>query len=517
MPYRPQYLRYYYYHDEILAELRAKATTRAEDILALVPDYWAHYIEQSESDDPVLDPARSRGGIFELELALDAMDSFYNDLGRILPVNTPNVGGALHGFPEDLVVEVFATVDRNGVHPEAMAPLPRHLRGLFEMLGEYQWLTAEAAWSGTRLDAIRALASHPWLLSLHKAEAVYDEMAARSPRVPARPIAGVSQGGTLLLGVDGGATKTVALVADEHGSVLGAGRSGSSDIKAAPEPGAAVDRVADAVREAAAMAGVRAADVDACAFCLCGADWPEDDAYYAATLEERLALASAPVVKNDAFASLRAGTPDGVGVALVMGTGAAIAACGPTGATWFSGDRMERSGAVELGQRVYGLLVRRAYGSGTEPPFERAALDAFAVDDVEALVHEITRLGGRGRSGLGRLAAVLLDAADEGDPTARAIVDEHGQLLSGYVRAAAARVGLPQRGAKVVLSGGLMRHPSPELIGQLGAGLPGFAVTTATVEPVYGAVLLAADGSGVSPDIERLRDSGPEASFFHTL
>ena len=119
---------------------------------------------------------------------------------------------------------------------------------------------------------------------------------------------------------------------------------------------------------------------------------------------------------------------------------------------------------------------------------------------------------------LGATAQDVVDAVVERFPALRPeLVDEHGQLLSGYVRAAAARVGLPHGGATVVLSGGLMRHPSPELIGQLGAGLPGFTVTTATVEPVYGAVLLAADGSGVSPDIERLRDSGPEASFFHTL
>jgi 6-phospho-beta-glucosidase len=173
-----QYLRYLYYHDEILAELLERPTTRAEDILAWVPGYWAHYVEQSEADDPELDPARSRGGIFELELALDAMDSFYNDLGRVLPVNAPNAGGALAGFPEDLVVEVFARVDRAGVHPERMPPLPRHVRGLIGMLGEHQWLTARAAWSGTRRDAVRALASHPWLLSLRKAEALYDEMAA---------------------------------------------------------------------------------------------------------------------------------------------------------------------------------------------------------------------------------------------------------------------------------------------------------------------------------------------------
>ena len=69
-----QYLRYYYFREEVLAELQAKPTTRSEDILAQVPGYWEHYVEQAEQDDPQLDPARSRGGIFELELALDAID-----------------------------------------------------------------------------------------------------------------------------------------------------------------------------------------------------------------------------------------------------------------------------------------------------------------------------------------------------------------------------------------------------------------------------------------------------------
>jgi 6-phospho-beta-glucosidase len=173
-----QYLRYYYFHDEMLDELRAKPTTRAEDILSWVPDYWAHYAEQAERDEPVLDPARSRGGIFELELALDAMDSHYNDLGRVLPVNTPNLGGAMPGFDEDVVVEVFARVDRFGVHPEPTPALPRHVRGLIGMLAEYQWLAAEAAWEGDRRDAVRALAAHPWMTSIHTTEALYDEMAA---------------------------------------------------------------------------------------------------------------------------------------------------------------------------------------------------------------------------------------------------------------------------------------------------------------------------------------------------
>jgi 6-phospho-beta-glucosidase len=171
------YFQYYYFKDELLAELQAKSTTRAQDIMARVPDYWAHYREQAERDVPELDPARSRGGIHELELGIDVMDAIYNDRKELWYVNVPN-RGSLADFPDDLVVETVGYVDRAGIMPLAMGHLPRHVAGLVKMLGDYQALTAEAAWSGTRRDAIRALASHPLVFSLPTAEAIYDEMAA---------------------------------------------------------------------------------------------------------------------------------------------------------------------------------------------------------------------------------------------------------------------------------------------------------------------------------------------------
>ena len=171
------YFQYYYFKDEILAELQAKPTTRSQDIMALVPDYWAHYREQAASDNPELDPSRSRGGIHELELAIDVMDAIYNDRKEVWYVNVPNQG-SLADFPDDLVVETTGYVDRNGVVPLVHGHLPRHVLGLVQMLGEYQALTAEAAWSSNRRDAIRALASHPLVLSPTKAETLYDEMAA---------------------------------------------------------------------------------------------------------------------------------------------------------------------------------------------------------------------------------------------------------------------------------------------------------------------------------------------------
>src|SRR4029079_17654710 len=99
-----EYMQYYYYTDEGLADLQAKPTTRAQDIMAAVPDYWAHYREQAERDCPELDAAHSRGGINELELAIDVMDAIFNDRKVALPVNVPN-RGAIPDLADDLVVE----------------------------------------------------------------------------------------------------------------------------------------------------------------------------------------------------------------------------------------------------------------------------------------------------------------------------------------------------------------------------------------------------------------------------
>jgi 6-phospho-beta-glucosidase len=170
------YFQYYYFEREILAELQDKATTRAEDILASVPDYWEHYAEQARADEPRLDPRRSRGGIHELELAIDCMDAIYNDRGDVMPVNVPNQG-SVPGLPDSLVVETVGRCDAAGVHAERMPALPDHLMGLVESLGYYQQAAADAAWGGDDRDAVRALASHPLVRSLEGAESLYAEMA----------------------------------------------------------------------------------------------------------------------------------------------------------------------------------------------------------------------------------------------------------------------------------------------------------------------------------------------------
>jgi 6-phospho-beta-glucosidase len=183
------YFQYYYFRDEIYASLRAKDTTRAEDILAQAPDYWSHYEEQSRAPIPQLDAARSRGGLHELELAIDVMDAIFNDRREIWPVNVPN-GTSIPGFPADRVVEVPALVDRHGAAPIVQPGLPRQLCGLVEMLSEYQALAASAAWEGSRREAIQALAANPLVPSLPVAEALFEEMSvAHRSLLPERLVA----------------------------------------------------------------------------------------------------------------------------------------------------------------------------------------------------------------------------------------------------------------------------------------------------------------------------------------
>ena len=172
------YFGYYYFRDEVLAELRATPTTRAEDILSWEPDYWEHYREQAQSDNPTLDPALSRGGIHELELAIDVMDAVFNDRDEIHPVNVLNRNGALAGFDEALVVEVPARCGAAGIEPIPSPPLPIRVRGLVEMLAEYQRLAAAAGWHGSRADGVRALTANPLVGQIDLAERLYAELAA---------------------------------------------------------------------------------------------------------------------------------------------------------------------------------------------------------------------------------------------------------------------------------------------------------------------------------------------------
>ncbi|MEU5877641.1 glycoside hydrolase family 4 [Spirillospora sp. NPDC047279] len=176
------YSKYYFFHDEVVAELRAKGTTRAEDIQAMLPGFVAQVTEESFKDDP--DPSRERGGGEHGEFAIDVICTLHLNESRRVIVNTVN-GGAISSLPADAIVEVPSLLTAAGPVPLTMGPIPRAVRGLTQAVHEYERLASDAAVSGSRRLALQALMAHPFVPGKHTAEKILDEgLAAHRAYLP---------------------------------------------------------------------------------------------------------------------------------------------------------------------------------------------------------------------------------------------------------------------------------------------------------------------------------------------
>ncbi|MEN9938690.1 MAG: hypothetical protein RLZZ387_5269 [Chloroflexota bacterium] len=329
---------------------------------------------------------------------------------------------------------------------------------------------------------------------------------------------------TYILGVDAGNTKTIALVARTDGTVLGSGRASCGDIYGAGHPDRALAQVDLAVGRALDAAGTRPEDLEAGAFSMAGADWPEDFALLEGAARER-GLGRRVAVYNDAIGALRAGAPEGWGVVVACGTAAAVGARGRDGRIWHSSFWQEHGGGDHLGEKALRAMMRAELGVDPPTLLTERALELLGMPSVAALLHARTRreLSEDERPDIGRLGRVLLDAAADGDATARRIVVEHGAALGDDALAAARQVGLEHEDFPLVLAGGVLRHPSPMLRDALVARVleraPGAVPTRIRLEPAAGAVLLALELAGVTVTpalLERLEPSLPPASFFAT-
>src|SRR5690606_10296190 len=166
------YAKYYFFHDEVVEELRRKGTTRAQDVLAMLPAYYARVAAEAEKADP--DPSRERGGGEHGEFAVDVICALHRDEGRRMIVNTRN-GGATPSLDPDGIVEVPSLVGRSGPVPLTMGPLPAPVRGLTQAIHAYERLASDAAVTGDRRTALQALMAHPFVRSKHTAEKILDE------------------------------------------------------------------------------------------------------------------------------------------------------------------------------------------------------------------------------------------------------------------------------------------------------------------------------------------------------
>jgi N-acetylglucosamine kinase-like BadF-type ATPase len=325
---------------------------------------------------------------------------------------------------------------------------------------------------------------------------------------------------TYVVGVDGGTTKTIALVADDQGHILGAGRGGNSNWTG-PDVEIPMRVVTDTVQEALDQAGLGGDDIAAGAFGLAGADWPEDYERRTGVLA-RSGVARRVIVKNDSLVGWRAGTRQRYGVVIAAGSGTNTAIIPPDGPEWCYGYYASYGGATDTAQEAIRAVLREEDGRGAPTSLTGAILGTLGYPTVDDLLKAIIA-GQLDRRRMRSLCPLVFEAAVAGDGVAADIIVRQGEALAEYATAGIRRFGMQDMAFDVVLSGSMFKGQGPLLIDTITQAIrraaPRACVVRTQFEPAVGGVLLAYDALDitVTDDMyDNLARTAPDAEFFST-
>lgn len=155
------YLRYYYSSQDIMEQEMEEAAgegTRGEVVKAMEKRLFDIYRNPDLNEKPK--ELEKRGGQYYSEAACELMSSIFNDKRTIMHVNTLN-RGTIAGLPDDCAVEVSCMITKSGPLPLNVAPFPADTLCLLQLMKQFESLTVEAAITGDRNLAHRALILNP--------------------------------------------------------------------------------------------------------------------------------------------------------------------------------------------------------------------------------------------------------------------------------------------------------------------------------------------------------------------
>jgi glucosamine kinase len=300
----------------------------------------------------------------------------------------------------------------------------------------------------------------------------------------------------IVVGVDGGGSKTRVLVGTADGEVL-ATVDGPKSAVAPGQAARSADVIADLVTRALGEIAQPGAIFPRVLYCgVAGTSRDEERRALHAALDAK-ELAEEVVIDSDGLIALYDAFDDRAGILLVVGTGSIaygrspageIVRCGGWGPTF--GD--EGSGGW-IGKRALGIIA--ASSDGREPPTALLfpILAATECEDVQDLIPWAAAADARA---FASLAPVVFSTAAAGDPRASALVTLAAEELVLHIRALARQLFTDERAAvAVALSGGLMERGSllrKRLEQRLKSAVPGAQLRSEEVLPARGALRAAA-------------------------
>ncbi len=299
-----------------------------------------------------------------------------------------------------------------------------------------------------------------------------------------------------VLGIDGGGTGTVALLADgTSGAILGRGEGGPSNIQGVGVE-AALQSLDDAIDRAFATADRPRSTVAAVCLGLAGID-RQEGLDIIRGWAARVRLADKVLVANDATLLLAAGTPAGWGLAVIAGTGSIAFVKTPTGELGRCGGwgylMGDEGSAYRIAVQGLRTACRAFDGIGPATSLTAGFVGAMNVNEPPDFIPAVYR-GTWDRAAIAGLAPVVLEAAERGDSIAGQIVREEATELARTAAGAVRANGLPTTDLPVALAGGVItlneNYRRLFLQALADCGIASGSVELVT-DPALGAVVLA--------------------------
>ncbi|MCM3873582.1 MAG: hypothetical protein ND895_23095 [Pyrinomonadaceae bacterium] len=272
---------------------------------------------------------------------------------------------------------------------------------------------------------------------------------------------------TAVVGVDGGGSKTHAVVVDAEGRIMGEGRSGPSNPLRV-----GVTRAAAAVREAidkaCEAAQVRCEDILAAEIGLAGARRTELRERVREALS-KLGIADVEVV-GDADIALYGATDGEPGVVVIAGTGSICCGVNARGKRNCAGGwgpvAGDEGGGAWIARRALRAIAHASDGRGPKTSLMAAACAYFHVTTPEDLATAIyaptmtnERLAGFGKQ--------VVEAAKAKDQVAREIMTEAGSELGLVVSAVIRNLKLETERFQVAYVGGVFAAGGDLVLGPM--------------------------------------------------
>ena len=306
------------------------------------------------------------------------------------------------------------------------------------------------------------------------------------------------------LGIDGGGTKTYALLTDECGNVLGKGKSGNGNhqINAA----IAENSIREAALNALTEAGLQFEDIGHAYLGLAGAD-REVDYTILHSLIRNIGFTKY-TINCDTIIGLRAGTNQPYGISLICGTGTNSAGRNPQGEHYQCGGFNymfgDFGGGGALNIEVFRSVIRAWDGREQPTLLTGLLLELLGYNTVEDMFNDFQD---NVRNVPVDAARLLFKAAAEEDAVAIEILNRQGVDLGKSAAAIVQRLNMANDTFDVVLVGSLLTRGDQGWIrGPIEQSLhkvaPNASVVTLTTEPVVGALWSAMEEDGLTVNQE---------------